>query len=168
MTNRPGSNSTPLRSAEPSRRRLLGWVTGLGTGLRAAGLAGGFSSKALRRGTGVRKVVLARLDELPETGYLRVAIPLEVQRGWAKTTVSATVYARREGMGEVLAMSGQCTHMGCVVRWVDGEQQFHCPCHEGKYDAEGGVVSGPVPRPLARLATTVEDGEVHVELPEPR
>jgi Rieske Fe-S protein len=37
-------------------------------------------------------------------------------------------------------------------------QQFFCPCHNGVYDKQGNVVSGPPPRPLDRYELKV-DGE---------
>jgi cytochrome b6-f complex iron-sulfur subunit len=51
----------------------------------------------------------------------------------------------------VLALSLVCTHLGCIVQWQPGNNQFYCPCHDGKYDAFGDVVSGPPPLPLERL-----------------
>jgi cytochrome b6-f complex iron-sulfur subunit len=51
----------------------------------------------------------------------------------------------------VTALSMICTHLGCIVQWQEGNQQFYCPCHDGRYDRDGDVVSGPPPIPLERL-----------------
>jgi cytochrome b6-f complex iron-sulfur subunit len=53
--------------------------------------------------------------------------------------------------GTVRARSLRCTHLGCVVRWKETEQVYLCPCHEGRYDADGQVIAGPPPAALRRL-----------------
>ncbi len=80
---------------------------------------------------------------------------------------------------EYRALSLTCTHLGCVVRWrpdkMDAKEtggqkgdsgnpagRFVCPCHGGVYDAEGKVVSGPPPAPLARLDVQVQGGRVFI------
>ena len=49
------------------------------------------------------------------------------------------------------ARSLMCSHFGCVVKWKEDEQIYQCPCHEGRYDADGNVLSGPPPLPLAKV-----------------
>lgn len=62
---------------------------------------------------------------------------------------------------EVLGFSQKCTHLGCVVYYQPDEQRWHCPCHEGNFDAvTGQVVSGPPTRPLGRIDVEVRDGAV--------
>jgi cytochrome b6-f complex iron-sulfur subunit len=51
----------------------------------------------------------------------------------------------------VLALSLVCTHLGCIVQWDNAKKQFHCPCHDGKFDEFGDVIAGPPPLPLERL-----------------
>jgi Rieske Fe-S protein len=53
---------------------------------------------------------------------------------------------------DVVAFSQKCTHLGCVVFYESDENRWHCPCHEGNFDARtGAVISGPPPRPLGRI-----------------
>jgi cytochrome b6-f complex iron-sulfur subunit len=49
----------------------------------------------------------------------------------------------------VVGRSLLCTHQGCTVRWDEAANRYKCPCHHGEYDAEGKVLIGPPPRPLA-------------------
>ncbi|MEZ5323263.1 MAG: ubiquinol-cytochrome c reductase iron-sulfur subunit [Microthrixaceae bacterium] len=64
----------------------------------------------------------------------------------------------RLGPEAVVAFSQKCTHLGCVVYYEAAEQRWHCPCHEGNFDAESGaVLSGPPPRPLGRIDVEVRD-----------
>jgi Rieske Fe-S protein len=64
--------------------------------------------------------------------------------------------------GELLAISTVCTHLGCSVFFQETPGQFHCPCHNGLFDAQGNPVSGPPERPLPRYPVTVRDGKVFV------
>ena len=60
------------------------------------------------------------------------------------------------------ALSTTCSHLGCGVSWSDERKAFLCPCHGGVYGVDGAVVSGPPPRPLAKLAVTVDGGRLRV------
>ena len=63
---------------------------------------------------------------------------------------------------EVRAFSAICTHLGCTVQWHPEEKKFICPCHQGVYDFNGNVMSGPPPRPLQKLQVKVRDDQVFV------
>ena len=59
---------------------------------------------------------------------------------------------------DVVAFSQKCTHLGCVVYYEPGEERWHCPCHEGNFEAStGAVISGPPTRPLGRIDLEVRD-----------
>jgi Rieske Fe-S protein len=58
----------------------------------------------------------------------------------------------RLGERQVVAFSQKCTHLGCVVFYQASEHRWHCPCHEGNFDARTGAVrSGPPTRALGRI-----------------
>jgi cytochrome b6-f complex iron-sulfur subunit len=63
---------------------------------------------------------------------------------------------------EFRAFSAICTHLGCVVQWDAASRQIHCPCHAGFFGPDGGVVSGPPPRPLAAHRAVVAGDEIRV------
>ena len=52
---------------------------------------------------------------------------------YAPGTVTAFVrgrfYLARLSDGGFLAISRQCTHLGCTVPWDEAGQRFACPCH---------------------------------------
>ena len=59
---------------------------------------------------------------------------------------------------DVVGFSQKCTHLGCVVFYEHDQQRWHCPCHEGNFDARtGAVLSGPPTRPLGRIDLEVRD-----------
>lgn len=63
--------------------------------------------------------------------------------------------------GDVVAFSQKCTHLGCVVYYEAAEHRWHCPCHEGNFDARtGAVLSGPPPRPLGRIDVEIRNDTI--------
>jgi Rieske Fe-S protein len=59
-------------------------------------------------------------------------------------------------------MSNICTHLGCRIRWIADEGKFYCPCHNGIFDRDGTVLSGPPPRPLDRFEVKVENDTLSI------
>jgi Rieske Fe-S protein len=52
----------------------------------------------------------------------------------------------------IVAYSQKCTHLTCAVIPDVERGVIHCPCHEGYFDLQTGVVlAGPPPRPLPRI-----------------
>jgi cytochrome b6-f complex iron-sulfur subunit len=78
--------------------------------------------------------------------------------GVALASVGGRPVAVVAGPAGSYALSLACTHARCTVRWDRGARQFLCPCHGGRFDAEGRVVAGPPPAPLRRLEIR-EDGD---------
>ncbi len=72
-------------------------------------------------------------------------------------------YLSRLEDGGFLALSRECTHLGCTVPWIDDEGRFVCPCHASEYDQRGVVVSPPAPRPLDLYSVRIENGVVKVD-----
>jgi cytochrome b6-f complex iron-sulfur subunit len=60
------------------------------------------------------------------------------------------------------AFWASCTHLGCTVRWRRGRGDLFCPCHGGRFDAEGRAVGGPVREPLTPLEVEVREETVVV------
>jgi len=58
------------------------------------------------------------------------------------------------------AYSGVCTHLNCTVQFKDAAHQIWCACHNGLYDLNGKVLSGPPPRPLEEFTVRVRGDEV--------
>jgi Rieske Fe-S protein len=114
----------------PPRRRFLRRLAGvaLGVPLVAALVA------MLRR---------EQAGEVPSV----VSIPTDVPTGLS-VVESAIVY--REPGGAIHAFSGRCTHLGCRIDRVIGDEAV-CPCHGSRYRQDGTVAAGPASRPLRRL-----------------
>lgn len=87
---------------------------------------------------------------------------IERQTGWIMNEEEIAVYVLTDNGRDFTAMSNICTHLGCRVRWITDQGLFFCPCHNGVFDKQGGVVSGPVPRPLDRFEVKVEDDQLYM------
>lgn len=64
--------------------------------------------------------------------------------------------------GQYLALSAVCTHLGCVVQWQETQAEFLCPCHGGRFSADGKVLSGPPPKPLESLPLALAGDQIMV------
>jgi cytochrome b6-f complex iron-sulfur subunit len=70
--------------------------------------------------------------------------------------------------GEPEAVSGVCTHQGCLLKYNEADRRLDCPCHRAAFSLTGELLfhqlSTPPP-PLPRLALRNEDGNVQIYLP---
>lgn len=80
------------------------------------------------------------------------------QNGWERTVNSYGVYVTKHNETEATVFSNQCTHLACRVTWHPEEEVYICPCHDGFFNQDGEVVSGPPPKPLIEYQTKVEEG----------
>ena len=71
-------------------------------------------------------------------------------------------YLVRLATGGFLAVSRECTHLGCTVPWVDDEHRFVCPCHSSAFDIHGDVINAPAPRALDLYEVRIENRIVKV------
>lgn len=64
--------------------------------------------------------------------------------------------------GELRAFMATCTHLTCTVVYKEDSEILFCPCHNGKFDLNGSVISGPPPAPLEILDVKVSGEDVIV------
>ncbi len=77
----------------------------------------------------------------------------------------AAVIVEHNSDGTFSAISGICTHQGCIVTDFDGtNNDFVCPCHGSRFDLTGNVVQGPAPSKLRTYATRVENSSLIITL----
>lgn len=68
----------------------------------------------------------------------------------------------RKKNGDYIAFSAECTHLDCIVQYRKDYGQIYCACHNGRYDLNGRVASGPPPAPLKKYGIAIKDNEVIV------
>jgi Rieske Fe-S protein len=89
-------------------------------------------------------------------------VSISRQTGWIVNQEELSVYVLTDNGRDFIAMSNVCTHLGCRIRWIADQNQYFCPCHNGVYDKQGDVVSGPPPRPLDKYQTKVENDQLFI------
>ncbi len=109
-------------------------------------------------------------------GFLRPRKPLEEDEaavvtagpveGFPPDSVTAfpqgKFYLARLEDGGFLAVSRECTHLGCTVPWIEEEHRFVCPCHSSAFDIRGEVINPPAPRALDLFEVRIENRIVKV------
>jgi len=130
-----------------TRRKVLKGFFGLLAAVGLGNIVYGLG-KFWTPGAGGEVSVEVPVAEIPEGG----ALP--IQYGGAPGILF------REEDGTFKAFSLVCTHLACTVSWNAEKKEFYCPCHEGFFDAEGKVVSGPPPAPLERWKAEVRGEKV--------
>ncbi|WP_030008106.1 cytochrome b6-f complex iron-sulfur subunit [Picosynechococcus sp. NKBG042902] len=154
-------NSLPIDSPSLSRRQLLNFLTGavvastIGPALypvakffsppKEVGADGSILAKDINGNLIPASQLLA---EAPGTRAL-VA-------GLAGEPTYLTI--QEDGTLHPWGIVDNCTHLGCTFPWNENDDQFQCPCHGSRYDAEGRVIRGPAPLPL-RLAHIYLEGD---------
>ena len=139
------------------RRTFMTWV-GLGTlssslpvAIAACNMASAVT-KSTTRSDGFTAV--GSLSTLKQSGFIQdkkfAAGPL-------------LVVQNPSGTGALIAVNSTCTHSGCKVNWKGGKQEFDCPCHGSKFNADGSVKAGPARKPLAKFVVKTEGDTVLVK-----
>jgi cytochrome b6-f complex iron-sulfur subunit len=103
-----------------------------------------------------------------DAGSIIVAGPVErFSPGSVTAFPAGKFYLARLEDGAFLALSRECTHLGCTVPWIDDEARFVCPCHSSAYDIKGEVLNPPAPRALDQFAVRIENRIVKVDVSRP-
>lgn len=122
-------------------------------------------SPALEEVEDADEIALGPLEKYP----VGIPTPFDFTRtrvnGWERTATNYGLFVYRKNENEVHVFCNICTHLGCKVTWHEDQKHYISPCHDGHFDIDGNVVSGPPPRPLDIYATRIENGELFVQLP---
>jgi nitrite reductase/ring-hydroxylating ferredoxin subunit len=144
------------------RRRLL-----RSAGVAAAAAVGG--AVVDRVGSHATRPSPAKANVADGGAWQAVATASELrQLGVVRFATPATVgFLVRDSRGVVRAVSGVCTHQGCLLAYDEGDQELVCPCHRATFALTGEVrahdVAAPLP-PLPALPVRERDGRIEVYL----
>ena len=104
---------------------------------------------------------------MPDNGSWRpVAAVSTIPPGHAMTVSTASVDAViiNDG-GDISAVSGVCTHLGCKLQPDDANRKLDCPCHQTAFGWSGKVLYyrlKAAPANLPRIPSRVNDGQVEL------
>lgn len=104
----------------------------------------------LQKGEAVERVVAGRVGELtPNSAKI-----------FRFGSTPALLLLTSEGTYK--AFSAVCTHLTCTVGFDSATGTILCPCHNGRFDLNGEVISGPPPKPLEGLQVELSGEEILV------
>ncbi|HLF13329.1 MAG TPA: Rieske 2Fe-2S domain-containing protein [Bacteroidota bacterium] len=72
------------------------------------------------------------------------------------------LFVRETESGQIRSFSGKCTHLGCLVEFLEEEQKFRCNCHGSQFDPDGKNLSGPAVRPLQPYRVEVRGDDIYI------
>jgi cytochrome b6-f complex iron-sulfur subunit len=84
------------------------------------------------------------------------------ENGSVTPFVRGKFYLCRLEDGGFLAVSRNCTHLGCTLPWDRDRMQFTCPCHASAFDIRGKVLAAPASRPLDIHPVVIENNIIRV------
>lgn len=161
----------PARAPGLSRRDLLGRMIAGAAGLAAGAGAGAGVAYERGRHDGYQQEVgepyqapLVPQDrgQWLDTGHRAAGIPPGQAVRFRVGAIEGFLLNPGSG-GAIYALSAACTHMGCLISWLDKTDTFLCPCHGAQYRADGTVLSGIARHPLPPLRVRVHhDGGLYV------
>lgn len=150
-----------------SRRSFLGVLLGFGSAVMGAALAVPLIRFALHpliaTTTKIGWSDVGKLDEFTSlTAPVKKLIKFEQRDAWRRIVSEKAVYVMPPKDGVIRVLSPICPHLGCSIPWSQEKQEFICPCHGAVFAKDGARVSGPSPRSMDDLDTTIENGTVKV------
>ena len=137
-----------LAGARLSRRRVLG---GIGA-VAAAAVAGGVVDRELLD-SGSSPSVPSAQQLVPDEGTWRpVLAAANLGDGQvARFSTASTIGFVVNDHGDLSAISGVCTHQGCLLRHNEVAGRLDCPCHRASFSLQGDVLRQQFRQPLAPL-----------------
>jgi Rieske Fe-S protein len=157
----------------PGRRRAISRRTVLaGAAAAAAGVAGAMADRTLLHYGTPERAVPQTLDLDPAQGrWVAVASEADLADGAAHRFETAGLVGFLAQAGTVLtAVSGVCTHQGCLLRGNDATRRLECPCHLSMFGYDGTLIASRLhaaPAALPRLRVRRRDGSIEVFVPPP-
>jgi nitrite reductase/ring-hydroxylating ferredoxin subunit len=152
------------------------------TFLRTATVAGAAAAGAAVAGAGIDHVLTSRAPSgssplgvgtlKPGHGIWRtVAASTDLPEGAVRTFTADAVTGFVERVnGQVRAVSGVCTHQGCLLAFTASPAHLVCPCHGATFALDGVVLAHKFPFPLPalpRIEVREANGDVQVYVPRP-
>jgi Rieske Fe-S protein len=163
-----GTEPEALAEARWSRRSLLARAAAIAAGGVAVGAVA--EHVATSGDDGAPSAAPAGPLEPNSGSWVQVANSSELSSGAShRFDTNDVIGFVTEQRGELVAVSGVCTHLGCQLRANDDAGRLDCPCHRTSFAPDGAIEFSqltPSPRPLPTLQVRNREGAVEVFLPD--
>lgn len=168
LRNQLRADAAPLPDASRARLPRRALLAGA-AGAVAAGVVGAMIESSL--GSHPAKTATATGELVPDTGqWVPVALAGDVAGGGVKRFATATTVGFvTEHEGTLLAVSGACTHMGCLLQLDQEAGRLDCPCHRTAFGVDGQLLFSQLDTPpaaLPQIQVRTQNGQVEAYLPE--
>jgi cytochrome b6-f complex iron-sulfur subunit len=155
-------DTSPVNTDEPERASRRTFLNRLWAGLGLMALV-----ELIVVGTSFLRRGKSASGQRAGTATISCGSADRYQPGTVTAFVSGRFYLACLADGGFLAISRQCTHLGCTVPWDADAHQFACPCHASVFDITGAVVNAPASRALDLYPLTIENREITVDTSRP-
>jgi nitrite reductase/ring-hydroxylating ferredoxin subunit len=159
-----------LDAARLSRRRVIGGIGAAAATAAAAAVAGVVVDREILN-PGSSPSVPAAQELVPDEGSWQPVIDAgqlgdgQVARFSTVSTIGFVV----NDNGNLSAVSGVCTHQGCLLRHNEAAGRLDCPCHRASFSLQGKVLHQQFSKPLAPLPhIQVRESNGHIEINDAR
>jgi Rieske Fe-S protein len=146
-----------------TRRTMVGGIVGLGVATPLLAACGGSDDASGSGGTGSSGGSGGSSGGgSGTTSSGAIAKTSDIPVGGGKIFSSEKVVVTQPTQGDFKAFSAVCTHQGCVVSEIKGDD-IDCTCHGSKFSIkDGSVVNGPATKSLESLTATVKGQDITV------
>jgi nitrite reductase/ring-hydroxylating ferredoxin subunit len=155
-----------LAAARLSRRRVIGGIGAAAATAAAAAVAGGVLDRELLS-PGTAPSIPKAQELVPDEGAWKPVLAAanlgdgQVARFATVSTVGFVV----NDNGHLSAISGVCTHQGCLLRHNEAAGRLDCPCHRASFSLDGDVLRQqfrqPLP-PLPHIQVREHNGQIEI------
>jgi Rieske Fe-S protein len=154
-------DESPVIDLRPTRRT---WLRTLGTAAAAVVVGVALDEVATHQtaqGPGTSGMLM------PDNGAWRpVAAVTQLPAGHAMAVSTGAIDAVvvNDG-GNISAVSGVCTHLGCKLQPDDANQKLNCPCHQTAFSWSGKVLYyrlKTAPATLPKIPARVNEGQIEL------
>lgn len=159
------ADESDVPAARFGRRSLLVGAAGA----VAAGVVGAVVERSLTSPSPAPPVAAGEV--VPDNGqWVPVAMLSDISEGQVKRfSTASTVGFVSERNGTVSAVSGACTHQGCLLKLNEPAGRLDCPCHRTAFGIDGAVRFSQLETPpptLPQIQVRSRNGQVEAFLPQ--
>jgi len=158
-------NRVSKTAGDASRRTVMSGIVGMGIGaplLAACGSEDAESTESSGSGSGADSDGGSDSGGGSSSASGAIGKTSEVPVGGAKIFKAEKVMVSQPSEGKFKAFSTVCTHQGCPITKIDGDD-IECGCHGSRFAlADGSVANGPATKPLKELKVAVDGDSLTV------